>query len=64
MTDKKKLAVNQAKFCNELSKRIVEDLENSELHYDKYIGNYTAIQNDIVRLRRELSKLSKFINRN
>ena len=62
-----KLELNkQINFCDELLKRLKADMKESMNSYDSndiYYGlpNYTRMQNDIVRLRRELMNLSNML---
>ena len=50
----------QSGFCGELMRRIILDIQNESYEYD-YLNNYTRIQSDIVRLRRELNALNKML---
>ena len=64
----KKEAIAQAKFCKELmdrlSKSVEENSADNEEYYHYYgIKNHTQINNDIIRLRRELNTLSKVVSR-
>lgn len=55
-------AVEQAKFCQQMLNRIVEDVENSEPHpYYNCPSGYTRIRDHLTHLRRELLKLSKMV---
>ena len=47
----------QAEFCVELMNRLADDVFNADIEYHS-IQNHTRMQNDIIRLRRELMKLS------
>lgn len=64
----KKEAVAQAKFCKELmdrlSKSVEENAADNEEYYYYYYGmkNHTQMNNDIIRLRRELNTLSKMVS--
>lgn len=58
--------IKQASFVNELTSRLVKDIEaevsicdNDEVYT---LSNYTRMQNDIVRIRRELLALSKMLD--
>ena len=51
----------QALFCSELMKRLDDDICFSKISYGS-IEKHTAMQNDIVRLRRELLALSKMLD--
>lgn len=63
MTDKRKEAKEQTKFCkelmNRLSKLINENIDECSSWYG--IHNHSQISNDIVRLRRELNTLNKLM---
>lgn len=48
---------NQNKFCKQLADRLYVDTDN--FTFLKSPDNHTRIQNDIVRLRRELNVLSQ-----
>ena len=64
MADKRKQAKEQVKFCKELMDRLnksVEENANESLS-SYFIPNRSQISNDIIRLRRELSTLSKLMN--
>lgn len=54
----------QSELCNMLMTKLHHDcINNSEGCSDRgYIKNYTRIQNDIIKLRNELSELSKLLN--
>ena len=62
MIDRKKIS-DQARFCSILMGRIKNDIDNAS---DNYSGNgfknYTAMQTDIIRLRRELLTLHKLLD--
>lgn len=51
---------NQNIFCKQLSDRLYCDTLN--FSWSNYQTNHTRIQNDIVRLRRELNTLSKMFD--
>ena len=56
----KKEVLKQSKFCSELLDRINMDLEQScktTPDGSGWVFKYTTIQNDIVKLRRELLRL-------
>ena len=57
---RKKIKEAQAdlRFCQELMNRLVNDSELLREEYGSIIG-HTIIENDIVRLRRELNKARK-----
>lgn len=56
----------QVSFINELTVRLVKDIEAEVSIYDTdevyTLSNYTRMQNDIVRIRRELLALSKMLD--
>lgn len=58
--------IKQASFVNELTSRLVKDIEAEVSIYDNdevyTLSNYTRMQNDIVRIRRELLALSKMLD--
>lgn len=58
--------IKQALFVNELTSRLVKDIEAEVSIYDTdevyTLSNYTRMQNDIVRIRRELLALSKMLD--
>ena len=64
---KSKLELNrQINFCEELLKRLKADMKESMNRYptnDIYYGidNHSRMQNDIIRLRRELMNLSNML---
>ena len=62
MIDKKKI-VDQVRFCSVLMGRIKVDVENAH-EYDCYLGKYTVMQTDVIRLRRELNELRKLLDAN
>lgn len=47
-------------FCKQLADRLYVD--TVAFKWTNYTTNHTRIQNDIVRLRRELNELSKMFN--
>ena len=49
----------QAKFCKELAVRLEEFIERNT--GEEVVTNYTQINNDIVRLRRELNILHNYL---
>lgn len=53
----------QAIFVKELAARLQKDIESNQVKPSVYSGmaNYTQIQSDIKRLRRELLELSNMI---
>lgn len=56
----------QASFINELTVRLVRDIESEVAAVDDdkvyTLNNRTRMQNDIVRIRRELMELSKMLD--
>lgn len=64
MVDKRKQAKEQVKFCKELMDRLNKSVEENanESVSSYFIHNHSQISNDIIRLRRELSTLSKLMN--
>lgn len=53
----------QAKFCNELWKRLQNDISKTpDNEIIRLIDGRSRIRNDIIRLRRELLELSKMFN--
>lgn len=58
--------IKQASFVNELTSRLVKDIKAEVSIYDTdevyTLSNYTRMQNDIVRIRRELLALSKMLD--
>lgn len=58
--------IKQASFVNELTSRLAKDIEAEVSIYDTdevyTLSNYTRMQNDIVRIRRELLALSKMLD--
>ena len=62
MNDKQfKEIVQQARFCEELMKRYLQQIYESKLDYGA-IPKHTQMQADITRIRRELRKLTKMLN--
>lgn len=60
MITKKEEIMKDLKFCQELMDRLVEFTD--ECHVNNwYIEKYTVVQNDIIRLRRELNEVRKKI---
>lgn len=60
MKFKKEEMMKDLKFCQELMNRLVEFADECHVG-DWHIEKHTVIQNDIIRLRRELSKVRKKI---
>lgn len=56
------LLIDELSFCKNLMDRLVEDAKKAEL-YCGYIEHSTRICNDIVRLRRELNTVRKWLER-
>ena len=63
MSDKRKQAKEQMKFCKELMDRLTKLVEDNIEDDSSWWGirNHSQISNDIVRLRRELSTLNKMM---
>lgn len=62
MNDKQfKEMVQQARFCEELMKRLLQQIYESKLDYGA-IQKHTRMQADITRIRRELLELTKMLN--
>lgn len=59
--NKNRKAIEQAKFCQQMLNRIVEDVKESETYYCGSLHNYTRTQDHITHLRCELLKLSKMV---
>lgn len=60
MKNRKAEAIRQALYCKGMLEHITKDIEcSTQGAYCLY--GYTAMQNDIVHLRRELNKLSKLL---
>ncbi len=53
----KKEIVADIRFCKELMDRLVTAAENMGVHY--WDAKHTVIQNDIIRLRRELNEVRR-----
>ena len=47
------------KFCKALMDKLVSDVDKLENTNYGYVPGYTAIQNDIIRIRRELNEVRK-----
>ena len=56
----KELIIEQAKFCQSMLNRIVDDVERTDIVVI-YLKGRTRIQSDIIHLRRELMRLSEMI---
>ena len=50
----------QSRFCFELMCRLNEKIEDAELYYG-HIKHHTRMENDVVRLRRELTELADML---
>ena len=46
----------QSEFCLDLMKRLNEKIDNAKVDYGR-ITYHTRMENDVIRLRRELSEL-------
>lgn len=57
MTSKKEI-MSDLKFCKELMDRLVEYADKNLLDERVWYSNHTVIQDDIVKLRRELMAVS------
>ena len=63
MKDNRKDVMKQLSFCNALFVMLNHDIKESDAFFnDCGIDNYTRHQADIVRLRRELLRLSKMMD--
>ena len=62
--DNKKEASSQIKFCNDLMTRLKKDFDSNVDKESSWFGikNHTQMQNDIIRLRRELNVLNKLLD--
>ena len=58
MSAKKNEIVKDLKFCQELMDRLVNRAENIDDN-TTYLCGHTTVQNDIIRLRRELNEVRK-----
>ena len=63
MADNRKQVKEQMKFCKELMLRLEKSVaENVDMDSSWWgIRNHSQMQNDIVRLRRELNTLNKLL---
>lgn len=63
MTDKRKQAKEQIKFCKELMNRLCKSFDENINEESSWWGirNHSQISDDIVRLRRELNLLNKLM---
>ena len=63
MSDERKQAKEQTKFCKELMDRLTKLVEDNIKEDSSWWGirNHSQISNDIVRLRRELNTLNKMM---
>lgn len=61
MKDNRKEVKKQSAFCKELMNRLAVSVEKNVTDYYYGIPNHTQMTNDIIRLRRELSELSKLL---
>ena len=57
MSAKKNEILKDLKFCQELMNRLVSSAEN--IGDNTYLYGHTPVQNDIIRLRRELNEVRK-----
>ena len=52
----------QSEFCVDLMNRLNEEIRDAEVNgWTGQFNRYTAMENDIVRLRRELQELRKML---
>ena len=58
MTSKKEI-LSDLKFCKELMDRLMIYAEKNYQDDYSYGSNHTVIQNDIIRLRRELNEVNR-----
>ena len=58
MTSKKEI-LKDMEFCQELMNRLVDYTKKNYDDTYSYGGKHTVIQNDIIRLRRELNNLNR-----
>ena len=62
MKTKKEEIMKDLKFCQELMDRLVEFADECYIREESgWQCNYTVVQNDIIRLRRELNEIRKKI---
>ncbi len=62
MKDSRKEVKKQSDFCKELMNRLADSVDqNIKKDFCYVIPNHSQIMNDIIRLRRELSELSKLL---
>ena len=52
----------QCDFCKNLMEHLDDDIAKAEVSKYGIMEKYTAIQGDIIRLRKELMVLSKLLN--
>lgn len=60
MVDKNRI-LKQAAFCKELMDRLDDSIKKAEVHYGT-LDRHWVMQNDIVRLRRELLALRELLD--
>jgi hypothetical protein len=56
---KKTEIMKDLKFCQELMDRLVEFVDKNCIEHAYYLEKHTVVQNDIIKLRRELSEVRK-----
>ena len=56
---KKTEIMKDLKFCQELMDRLVKFADEGCTERIYYLEHYTVLQNDIIRLRRELNEIRK-----
>ncbi|MEE1352134.1 MAG: hypothetical protein UHM23_08835 [Clostridia bacterium] len=63
MADNRKQVKEQMKFCKELMNRLDKSIADNVNEDSSWWGirNHSQMQNDIVRLRRELNTLNKLL---
>ena len=62
MNDNRKEVKKQSDFCKELMNRLADSVDkNIKANFYYGIHNHSQMINDIIRLRRELSELSKML---
>jgi hypothetical protein len=58
----KKEIMSDLKFCKDLMDRLVKYADKHYIDTYSYGSNHTVIQNDIIRLRRELMSVNHKLN--
>ena len=62
MVAKKKEIIDDLKFCKMLMDRLVDYANKNYIDENYWDNKHTVIQNDIIRLRRELNDIRKKLN--